>query len=293
MVQSVSRRRSQRSLVVQRRPASHVCGIELTSLAMKDVDVAIAAVEAGAAVVLRWFGAALERVDKGAGDFATTADLESEQAMLSVLRQQRPEDGLVGEETGRGGRSDARRIWLVDPLCGTLSYAVMTRLVAVNAALRDEARFVAAAVGDPFDGTVLWADADRAMRRAGGRDTPLIPSGRSGLVDLNLDPPFPSAPAFRAARLASNPAFMERFKPRVVSSSIALAWVATGQRAAYVTDGDVRDSVHFAAGLALCEAAGCTLTDLHGGAFGLGSAGLVAAADASTHAVLIDIIKRC
>jgi myo-inositol-1(or 4)-monophosphatase len=189
--------------------------------------------------------------------------------------------------------SDARRIWLIDPLCGALNYAVMTRLVAVNVALRDEARFLAAAVGDPFDGAVLWADADRAMRRAGGRDTPLVPSGRSGLVDLNIDPPFPSAPAFRATSLAGHPAFMGRFKPRVVSSSIALAWVATGQRAAYVTDGDVRDSVHFAAGVALCQAAGCTLTDLQGRAFGQGPTGLVAAADATTHPTLLDIIKRC
>jgi myo-inositol-1(or 4)-monophosphatase len=259
---------------------------------MKDVDVAIAAVEAGAAVVLRWFGAALERVDKGAGDFATSADLEAEQAILSVLRQQRPEDGLLGEETGRSGRSDARRTWLVDPLCGTLNYAVMTRLVAVNVALRDQARFVAAAVADPFEGAVFWSDGDRAMRRANGRDTPLVPSGGSGLVDLNIDPPF-AAPAFRATRLAAHQDFMDRFKPRVVSSSIALAWVATGQRAAYVTDGDVRDSVHFAAGMALCEAAGCTLTDLHGRAVGEAPTGLVAAADASTHATLIEIIKRC
>jgi myo-inositol-1(or 4)-monophosphatase len=260
---------------------------------MKDVDVAIAAVEAGAAVVLRWFGAALERVDKGGGDFATTADLESEQAILSVLRQERPEDGLLGEETGLGGRTDARRTWLVDPLCGTLNYAVMTRLVAINVALRDETRFSVAAVADPFDGAVLWTDNERAMRRAGGRDTQLVPSGRSGLVDLNIDPPFPNAPGFRAARLASNPDFMNRFRPRVVSSSIALAWVSTGQRAAYVTDGDVRDSVHFAAGVALCEAAGCTLTDLQGRAFGQGPRGLVAAADASTHATLMEIIESC
>jgi myo-inositol-1(or 4)-monophosphatase len=260
---------------------------------MKDVDVAIAAVEAGSAVVLRWFGGAWERVDKGAGDFATTADLEAEQVMLAVLRRQRPEDELLGEETGRGGRSDACRTWLVDPLCGTLNYAVKTRLVAVNVALRDGARFVAAAVGDPFEGAVFWADADHAMRRADGRDTRLVPSGRSALVDLNLDPPFPSAPAFRATRLASNPEFIEHFKPRVVSSSIALAWVATGQRAAYVTDGDVRDSVHFAAGIALCEAAGCKLTDLQGSDFAQGPTGLVVASDAATHATLIDIIKRC
>jgi myo-inositol-1(or 4)-monophosphatase len=263
-----------------------------SGLEMDDVDVAIAAAEAGAAVVLRWFGAGWQRLDKSGGDFATTADVEAEQAMLSVLRQERPEDGLLGEETGRGGSSQARRVWLLDPLCGTLNYAVRTRLVAVNVALRDGARFVAAAVAEPFDSEVFWADARRALRRAGGRDAPLVSSSHSHLVDLNLDPPFPNGPAFSAARLAGRPDFLERFKPRVVSSSIALAWVATGQRAAYVTDGDVRDSVHFAAGIALCEAAGCTVTDLQGRRVGEGPTGLVAAADAATHAALLQIIRQ-
>jgi myo-inositol-1(or 4)-monophosphatase len=260
---------------------------------MNDVEVAIAAAQAGAAVVLRWFGGALDRVDKGDGDFATIADLESELAITAVLRNARPEDELLGEETGRSGPSGARRTWLLDPLCGTLNYAVKTRLVAVNVALRDGLQFVAAAVADPFDGEVFWANTDRAMRRAGGLDTPLAPTGRSGLVDLNVDPPFPSAPAFRAARLASSADFLNRFKPRVVSSSIALAWVATGQRAAYVTDGHLHDSVHFAAGVALCQAAGCMLTDLQGRPFDQNSTGLIAAADAATHATLISIIDKC
>lgn len=258
---------------------------------VSDIDVAIEAAEAGAAVVRRWFGAAFERVDKGEGDFATSADIEAERAMLAVLHERRPEDGVLGEESGAGGQRGARRNWLVDPLCGTLNFAVMTRLVAVNVALRDEARFLAAAVADPFEEAVFWAGPEGAFRRAGGRDTRLVPSAASNLVDLNLDPPFPNASVFRAAWLNSNPAFMARFKPRVVSSSIALAWVATGQRAAYVTDGDVRGSVHFAAGIALCEAAGCTLTDLHGGAVGQGPTGLVAAADAATHADLLRIIQ--
>jgi len=272
---------------------------------MDDVDVAIAAAEAGAAVVRRWFGGALQHVDKGAGDFATTADLEAEDAILSVLRGQRPEDGLLGEETGRGGHGGARRTWLVDPLCGTLNYAARTRLVAVNVALLERApsgaaraeaslagaRFIAAAVADPFDDAVFWADGERALRRADGRDTALVPSARSALVDLNIDPPFPNAPAVRVARLGHADDFLKRFKPRVVSSSIALAWVATGQRAAYVTDGDLRDNVHFAAGLALCQAAGCTLTDLRGGPLGQGPTGLIAAADTATHASLLEVIR--
>lgn len=46
------------------------------------------------------------------------------------------------------------RQWLVDPLCGTLNYAVGTMLVAVNVALRDGA----AAVADPFSGEVFFTD---------------------------------------------------------------------------------------------------------------------------------------
>ena len=86
--------------------------------------------------------------------------------------------------------------------------------------------------------------------------------------------------------------FAARFRPRVVSTSLALTWVATGQRAAYITDGDVRESVHFAAGLALCEAAGCTMTDLRGRVWSSGATGLIAAADAETYAVLLSLVKK-
>jgi myo-inositol-1(or 4)-monophosphatase len=57
--------------------------------------------------------------------------------------------------------------------------------------------------------------------------------------------------------LLAHPIFVERFRPRVVSTTLALAWVAAGKRAAYVTDGDdLSRSVHFAAGIAVCRAAG-------------------------------------
>ena len=111
-------------------------------------------------------------------------------------------------------------------------------------------------------------------------------------MDLNLDPPFSNAPAFRAAELAADPEFSERFRPRVVSSSIALTWVASGQRAAYVTDGDVRGNVHFAAGLALVESAGGVVTDLRGDPWGRGATGILAAADARVHAELVRLVAK-
>lgn len=171
----------------------------------------------------------------------------------------------------------------MDPLCGTLNYATGSHLVAVNVALRDGP----AAVADPFsgevfltDGVTAWvrcdADADGdtqgqtgvrdrrvadghasgpvARRRPVGEER-LAPTADTRLVDVNLDPPFPGAPAFRAVDLLAHPGFVEHFRPRVVSTTLALAWVAVGRRAAYVTDGgDLSGSVHFAAGIALCRA---------------------------------------
>jgi myo-inositol-1(or 4)-monophosphatase len=121
--------------------------------------------------------------------------------------------------------------------------------------------------------------------------TDVAPDRRSRLVDVNLDPPFPNAETFRAVHLLGDARFIDVFRPRVVSTSMALAWVATGQRAAYVTDGDPRNSVHFAAGIALCEAAGCVVTDLAGSSWDDGAGGLLVAADAETHAQLLDIVK--
>ena len=259
---------------------------------MDDVDVAIAVAGTGAAVVRRCFGTTLQRLDKGAGDFATNADIEAEQAMLAVLQRERPEDAILGEESGRSGASNNLRTWLIDPLCGTLNYAVRMRVAAVNVALMMDGTFIAAAVADPFSNEIFWTDGRAAYLRAEGQNIPLVPDGRSQLVDLNFDPPFPNAPTFKAVTLAADAEFVVRFRPRVVSTSVALTWVATGQRAAYITDGDVRDSVHFAAGLALCEAAGCKVTDLRGHEWRRDATGLVVAADAETHAALLSLVKK-
>ena len=258
----------------------------------RDVEIAAAAAAVGAAVVRQRFGSTLEQVDKGGGDFATSADVEAEQAILALLRRECPDDAILGEETGRSGREASARMWLIDPLCGTRNYAAGMRLVAVNVALEAGGHFTIAAVADPFADEVFWTDGSAAWKRASGHDAPLAPDAGSGLVELNLDPPFPNAPGFRATALAAQPGFALRFRPRVVSTSLALVWVAAGRRAAYVTDGDMRRNVHFAAGLALCAAAGCTLTDLRGQPWGRGPTGLVAAADAQTHALLLDLIRQ-
>ncbi|MFJ4240448.1 inositol monophosphatase family protein [Streptomyces iakyrus] len=259
----------------------------MTDSPVSDTDVATAGARAGAAVVRDLYGRRLSRIDKGAGDFATEADVEAEKAIIAVIRAARPDDAVLGEEGGQQGAPGARRQWLVDPLCGTLNYAVGSMLVAVNVALRDGA----AAVADPFSGELFFTDGETArVRHDGADDALLTPTSATRLIDVNLDPPFPNAPGFRAVDLLAHPEFVARFRPRVVSTSLALAWVAAGKRAAYVTDGGgFSDSVHFAAGIALCRAAGCVVTGIDGDPLEESRGGLVAAADEETHALLMSM----
>jgi myo-inositol-1(or 4)-monophosphatase len=255
-----------------------------------DVEIAIAGARAGADVVRDLYGQRHDRIDKGGGDFATAADVEAEKAILGVIRSARPDDAVLGEESGRQGVADTARQWLVDPLCGTLNYAAGTMLAAVNVALRDGA----AAVADPFSGEVFCTDGETAwVRLDGADDAPLMPTAATRLVDVNLDQPFPSAHRNRATDLVAHREFFEHFRLRVISTTLAVAWVAAGKRAAYVTDGgDLSTSGHFAAGIALCRAAGCIVTGIDGAPIGEESHGLVAAADKKTHELLISMMRR-
>jgi myo-inositol-1(or 4)-monophosphatase len=264
----------------------------LSPMLLTDADVAVAAAEAGAAVVRARYGASLARLEKAQGDFATAADIEAETAIINVLRSARPSDAVLAEESGHTGPAVADRRWLVDPLCGTVNYAAQTALVAVNVALRAGPDVTVAASADPFAREVFWTEGKRAYVRRDGVDELLAPSADSRLVEANLDPPFPNGPAFRAVKLLADPEFADRFRPRVVSTTLALAWVAAGRRAAYLTDGHLEDSVHFASGIALCLAAGCVVTSLQGQPLHTGVRGLIAAADHETHAALLSLIGR-
>jgi myo-inositol-1(or 4)-monophosphatase len=105
-------------------------------------------------------------------------------------------------------------MWLVDPLCSTLNYAARNMLVAVNAALRVGSDIMVAASADPFAEEVFWTDGDHAYVRRDGVDEELMPSCDSRLMDVNLDPPFPNEPGFRAVRLLADREFIEHFRPR-------------------------------------------------------------------------------
>ena len=151
-----------------------------------DAQLAIEAASAGAEALRRWYGGELTRFAKTSTDFATEADLEAEKAVRDVIVTAFPDDAFLGEEGGLSGAADARRTWLVDPLCGTLNFAARTPLACVNVALREDGAVTAAAVADPFTGEVFWTDGESAHLR-GADDVPLAPTALTRLVDIDFD----------------------------------------------------------------------------------------------------------
>src|SRR4029079_1989941 len=110
-----------------------------------------------------------ERIDKAAKDFLTDVDLASESALRCSLAASTPDIGFYGEEGG-GAPLDSGKVWVADPLDGTINYATRSPLCGVM--LRLLARDLVTAVG--------WdAGPARGRRADAGRDRPAV-SRRSG-----------------------------------------------------------------------------------------------------------------
>ena len=51
----------------------------------------------------------------------TVADRSAEEAIRAILKAERPEDGIIGEEFG-AEREDAEYVWVIDPIDGTRAF---------------------------------------------------------------------------------------------------------------------------------------------------------------------------
>lgn len=253
-------------------------------MGLSDVETCLAATEAGAAVIRKAYGREPNRISKSGTDFATQADIDSERAIRAVLDAHRPGDSVLGEELGHDARDRSDRLWLVDPLCGTRNFAANTPLAAVNVALVIDGATSVAASAEPVSGELFWTDGSGAFARRDGIDNPLEPTNSSRLVEINADRPRNDHSV--SAQLVVDLAFRAEFEPRILSSTLVVAWVAAGRRAAYVTDGPLLGDLHFAAGIAIAEAAGCVITALNGEPLHKAD-GAVISADEEVHSAVL------
>lgn len=94
---------------------------------MRELEVARQAAKAGGEILAGYFRQGVEMRTKQACDFVSDADVESERAIIDVIRSAFPDHAILGEE-GQAADSatidtDAEFLWVIDPLDGTTNFA--------------------------------------------------------------------------------------------------------------------------------------------------------------------------
>ena len=196
------------------------------------------------------------------------ADRDAEAVIAELLRAERPDDGLVGEEGSRSPAAGARR-WVVDPLDGTTNFLYGNPAWSVSVALEDEDGGLAGVVHDPARGETF-----RAARGGGcelnGRpvrvrehdriETALLASGFGYEAELRA----------RQADTLRHVLPRVRDVRRAGSAALDLAWVAAGRLDGYWERG--LKPWDWAAGTLLVSEAGGAVESLPGEPAGLAAA---------------------
>ncbi|GAB7020537.1 inositol monophosphatase family protein [Halostagnicola bangensis] len=249
-------------------------------------DCALRAARAGASIAEDSFRTTLDVETKdGKTDVVTQADRDAQVAVIEAIREEFPDDAVVGEEDDELKEvPESGPAWIVDPIDGTNNYVRGLRVFGTA---------VAAVIdGEPVAGaTVLPALED--TYRVGPEG--VFRNERAISVSETADPEAATVcPTFwwdfdqRDQYAAANRAVVERFGDmrRFGCAQATLAMVACGGLDGTMTNlpTNAWDTV---AGVAMIREAGGTVTDLEGERWRHDSVGLVAS-NGSIHDELLE-----
>lgn len=156
---------------------------------------------AGAAI-RPYFRQRLEVLNKGmtAFDPVTAADREAELAMRMLIRRERPDDGILGEELGlEPGRNGLR--WVLDPIDGTRAFITGRPTWGTLIALEDLGKRILGIIDQPVLRERFIAFKGRAEFHAQGDISPLATRACTGLAHAAVSTTHPwsyFAPSERA-----------------------------------------------------------------------------------------------
>jgi myo-inositol-1(or 4)-monophosphatase len=221
------------------------------------------ALEAGA-LLKSFLGRINQIARKGEIDLVTEADLQSEKLILESMGRHFQKDTFITEETGQHGAA-SKRVWLIDPLDGTINFAHELPFFAVSIALQVQGETMLGVVYNPCTQELF-----EAAKGSGAflNRKPITVSKTPRLVDSLLATGFPYT-------IHQNPGdVMQRLNNLIVrgqgirrigSAAMDLCYVAAGRFAGY-WEQDLKPW-DTAAGAILAEEAGGRVTDFEGNPF--------------------------
>ena len=196
------------------------------------LNVMVSSVQKAGRTMLRDFGelSQLQVREKGAGDFVSDADIQTEKTLIELLQQARPDYGIISEECGEiPAKNGSPYTWIIDPIDGTTNFIHAFPYFAISLALRYNDEITAAVLYNPITNELYYAEKGQGffvMTATGNKRSRV-----SGRTDL------------RSALIGLNnkeKALVEKLEPKVGAfrhfgaNTLELAAVGTGQLDAVV-----------------------------------------------------------
>ncbi|WP_234313903.1 inositol monophosphatase family protein [Streptomyces sp. NBRC 109706] len=173
-------------------------------------------------------------------DIVTEMDVAAENLITGFLAEHRPDDAVLGEESGASAGSSRVR-WIIDPLDGTVNYLYGLPQWAVSIAAELDGRVVVGVVAAPMRGETYHATlGGGAVRTTGaGLPQPMTVRPSPPLDQALIGTGFNYVATVRAAQAALAARLIPRLRDirRSGSAAIDLADVAGGRLDGYYERG--------------------------------------------------------
>ena len=230
---------------------------------------------------------------KGLRDVVSESTLEVQDAIVSMLQKEAPGDAILSEEGPEDEplAVEADRLWIVDPICGTMNFVHGVPIFAISIAYRVDGQLRVGVVHDPMRDEIFAAHTDAPAtlndRPITVRTVSLGPEfWEQAVVGADLPPSGPRRKeAIEAVELLSDEVLAHTI---MGSPALGLAYVAAGRLHAYWTfDAKPWD---VAAGGVVLQQAGGLITDAEGGSW-LHSDGTYVAANPTSHQWALKSLK--
>jgi myo-inositol-1(or 4)-monophosphatase len=201
-----------------------------------------------------------EVLAKGPRDVVTEVDHLCESLVMQAVLERYPNDAFCSEEIGEVAATsgpESGRVWIVDPLDGTVNYANGIPFFCVSIALVAGGRPVVGVVHDPARGETFVGAIDGPSLRNG---EPIEVADKERLEDLVVTLAVGGRGVVRKRHAALKAIRAHR---SLGSSALTLSYVACGRFDVYAQGSGLSAWDVAAAGL-IAERAGATVTSLAG-----------------------------
>ncbi|SRR6266487_3593868 len=146
-------------------------GVAPDAAELLEIAIAVARPAAGLARSMRADGVEGVSTKSTATDVVTAADRAVERQVIHALRRRRPDDAVMGEESGAVAGTGSGVRWILDPIDGTVNYLYGIPVYAVSLAAEVDGEVVAGVVRNAATGHEWTATRGGGAFRDGRRLT--------------------------------------------------------------------------------------------------------------------------